>query len=324
MSEIIQTQNRSDIPDNPDVEDVGENEVVIDEEFADLPEEIGATLSNPLFDVYFEELGEKHGIQPELRPTLAACTQLVMEGVLPPTDYIGTLMEELNIDRAKAALIAQDINRDIFSPVKDALKEVHKLLPSQKTETDIAPRPVALEKAPTATIPLSAAQTPPQATAPLPQSPMASTQKDSLPHVPPAKDTSTPAPKTIMYNPPVSNPETPQPEKSVLEQKLAGIFRSNTGVMMQPGVSAGPAQHERPIPPPPVFVNTSVQQAPVQSVQVAPIGVPRPPTPKPPSTSLQAIPPQNLSGQARPPAPPLKAPPLAPGADPYREPLLPQ
>ncbi len=125
MSQSIQT-------DEDEVVDLADDEIVIEEEFLHLPKEIATTLSDPAFDLYCNGVAKKHDIPEEKYFDLALCTQYVMSGETTPSEYVKELMATLHIDQPKAALIAQEINKDLFSPLKDALKELHGL--NKKTD----------------------------------------------------------------------------------------------------------------------------------------------------------------------------------------------
>ena len=132
-----------------EVLDLAEDEIVIEEEFLHLPKEIATTLSDPAFDVYSSAVAKKHNIPEEKYFDLALCTQYVMSGETAPSEYVKELMTILDIDQPKAALIAQEINKDLFSPLKNALKELHGLNKndSVKKEESTPASPLAKESA---------------------------------------------------------------------------------------------------------------------------------------------------------------------------------
>lgn len=58
---------------------------------------------------------------------IARLTGRVLLGVLPPNRFISALADHLQIDKQAAADVAQDINREIFFPVRESLKELYGL-----------------------------------------------------------------------------------------------------------------------------------------------------------------------------------------------------
>lgn len=107
------------------ITNIDDNESIIDEEYLHLPEEVGATLSDPAFDGYCDELAERYHVNENLRGGVALATELVMTGELPPKNYVEALMAALDIPQERAARIAQEVNNAIFNPIKDALLKVH-------------------------------------------------------------------------------------------------------------------------------------------------------------------------------------------------------
>lgn len=110
------------------------------------PEAILETLSSESFAENVERIAGKFGLNEMEAGFLQRITTNLMLGVIRPTDFVTKLLDELDVDREKAAYIAQDVNREIFAPVKDALKEVHKVPPSERPGTEAAPRPITMSR----------------------------------------------------------------------------------------------------------------------------------------------------------------------------------
>ncbi len=207
--------------DEDEVVDLADDEIVIEEEFLHLPKEIATTLSDPAFDLYCNGVAKKYDIPEEKYFDLALCTQYVMSGETTPSEYVKELMATLHIDQPKAALIAQEINKDLFSPLKDALKELYGL--NKKTD--------AIKPNSTVFIPpviKAVATTPVTTTNPTPITP---TSVIKEPQVTPAQVIA-----------PTPMPET-KPVLNTLETKLGEAFTIKKDVMFtQPGVASTVAQ----------------------------------------------------------------------------------
>ncbi len=93
--------------------------------WAELPIAIREILSREDTAEKIEAIGEKQGLPIMERGFLVRITANLMRGVITPVAFVETIADELSVSREKAAYLAQDINRDIFSLVKDALQEVH-------------------------------------------------------------------------------------------------------------------------------------------------------------------------------------------------------
>ena len=68
------------------------------------------------------DIGKKYDLLVDKIGELASETMYLMLGVTHPNDFVGNLAERLRVDRATAGKIADDINREIFSPVREHLR----------------------------------------------------------------------------------------------------------------------------------------------------------------------------------------------------------
>lgn len=93
--------------------------------WANLPEEIRDLLTSDEMVDKISEIGARQGAAEMEQGFLVRICANLMMGILPPADFVNTIATELDLSRDKAAYIAQEINRDIFSGVKEALKTVH-------------------------------------------------------------------------------------------------------------------------------------------------------------------------------------------------------
>ena len=117
-----------------------------------LPPEIRDILSSEATVELVENIGIKHGLSEVEQGFLLRITGKLLKGVLPPTTFIKELEANIDIPRERAAYIAQEINRDIFNDVKDALKSLYGVGASttlevpHDTHTGLAPAPTATAK----------------------------------------------------------------------------------------------------------------------------------------------------------------------------------
>lgn len=168
--------------------------------FARLPEEIRDLITSEDFNDRIEIIAKKHGLDEDQTGTLIRTTVRLLIGVIPPTQFVLAVTENIEVERDKAALIAQDINRDIFNPVKEELKQVH-ALGADASGAAVKPAPAAPA---------------PALAPPLPQvSPKPPTVGAVLPKLSPSA-------------PSAQTPPTPHlaaPSQSIFEQKMGGTFR---------------------------------------------------------------------------------------------------
>ena len=93
--------------------------------WVELPLEIRELLSDEKTVETIEKIGEQQGLPPMERGFLVRICANLMRGIIVPNVFVNTIADELDISRDKSAILAQEINRVIFSPVKDALRAVH-------------------------------------------------------------------------------------------------------------------------------------------------------------------------------------------------------
>ena len=82
-------------------------------------------------------LGQKNGLTIDQIGEIASETGYVMLGVTHPGDFVRNLKQKLNIDQEKAREIAEDINREIFRPIREHLKDLHKITDLEMGEVPV-------------------------------------------------------------------------------------------------------------------------------------------------------------------------------------------
>lgn len=197
-----------------------------------LPPQVKDAIFSPETTDIFDAIKEKQGLTDEQREIMSVYTGFLMMGVLPPEKYVSTLIEKMGIDREKVASIAQTINRDLFNPIKDVLKEVHAMQKNDATQT-----PVEEKVAPIST---------PATVVAAPQSaPVVSTMPQAVasPIVPPPV-AATPTPTTQGVQAGVSTNDSAggatQPHiGSIFEQKLGGEFRLKSDAVVYSDQAGG-------------------------------------------------------------------------------------
>jgi hypothetical protein len=173
-------------------------------------------------------IGKKHGLLIDAIGTIATVTGYVMVGLLNPQSFTARLAEELGIPALKAREIAEDINEQVFKPIREHMLKIHDM----PAEADVAQIP----KAPTP--PASFAQAP---TAPT-VAPMIFPEKLRS-----AQPLQSPAPAQQQVMPPII--QTQKPETPTIVPTPAPPQNQTLGGMMKP-TFAEPIK-SRPIPPAP-------------------------------------------------------------------------
>ena len=128
--------------------------------YAELPPNLREAYGSIKTTEILEEIGKKHGLHIDKIGELVDETGYVMLGVTPPGEFITKLEGAAGIDRTKAKEIAFDVNEQVFKPIRDALKRVHRVgeykndpLLNLKPETSVAPQPHTPVAAPSSLLP---------------------------------------------------------------------------------------------------------------------------------------------------------------------------
>ncbi|MDO8555405.1 MAG: hypothetical protein Q7R75_02470 [bacterium] len=100
------------------------------------------TLPQDLKDVYFSEetaekltaIGKTNKLRTDQIGLLADETGLVMLGLIPTSEYITKLAEHMEIVPELAKKIAEEVNSQIFSQVREAMQKIHGIQGVQKEQ----------------------------------------------------------------------------------------------------------------------------------------------------------------------------------------------
>lgn len=134
-----------------------------------IPKELSDLIANPATFETVEKIGVKFGLNRVEIGLLAQVTGSLLVGEISPNQFIATLVDYLTVPQEKAMLIAQEINRDIFNSVKEALKQLHNVAQEKGAEKPAAavstpqqavaaPKTVAAQKPSTQNTPIPEAQ----------------------------------------------------------------------------------------------------------------------------------------------------------------------
>lgn len=94
------------------------------EHYEKLPQELQDAIFSEITAQKIEVIANNHNAG-RLVSEIARLTGRVMLGILPLNHFIQALSEHIGVDQQTATSIAQDINRYIFFPVRDALRLIY-------------------------------------------------------------------------------------------------------------------------------------------------------------------------------------------------------
>src|SRR3989338_5445457 len=92
-----------------------------------LPDDVQKAVASVEVTKQIQTIGQKHQLHVDTVGALLDETQRIMKGETHPKDYIRNLTKRLSVQDTKAKEIAVDINEQIFRPVRESLKKIHKI-----------------------------------------------------------------------------------------------------------------------------------------------------------------------------------------------------
>ena len=112
---------------------------IIGESYKRLPFDLKKAIVSGETRQQVQAIADRHHLLYEQVADLETETALVMLGLRPPADFITNVKGALNLPEEKARAIAEDINTEIFRPVRESLKKIHNI---SETPPPIPPIPV--------------------------------------------------------------------------------------------------------------------------------------------------------------------------------------
>jgi len=193
-------------------------------QFESIPEDVRAAISSIRVVEQLQEIGKKHRLHIDKIDVLFDEAGAVMLGLTHPRDFIGKLAQKLDIDKEKAKKIAQNVNEEIFKPIRKSLKKIHRIAegqPIQPTTKPEVPTPEGVGLP--ADLPVRGTQAEASAQAGKIQPPII---KPQIPHrEAPEKLDKEKVLKEIEKEPAFAKATAGEEEKDIVEEKLKGAFR---------------------------------------------------------------------------------------------------
>ena len=256
--------------------------------FPTLPEEIKTLLLSPDFNDRIEIVAKKHGFNEDQTGTLIRITARLLIGVISPSQFVSSIIENTEVERETASFVAQEINRDIFNPIKDALIELHSVDKSNAVQQVASPTERPLGTAaivPSAPIVPDLSVLPAHANDPIPVARVAPSIAAAVAPYIPLAAVSKPLPSfsvaQALGNIPSTGSSQSSTEESempkahvgtiaasatdreqsgnILEDKLGGSYRMKTETSNSVGTPTLPLSPTQVIPPPPQATKAPAQ-----------------------------------------------------------------
>src|SRR3989338_2674258 len=142
---------------------------IIGESYKRLPFDLKKAIVSGETRQQVQAIADRHHLLYEQVADLETETALVMLGLRPQADFITNVKGALNLPEEKARAIAEDINTEIFRPVRESLKKIHGITSDQQPTTS-NPQPItqttpvipAIPKPPTPVVPKPPIPPPPK------------------------------------------------------------------------------------------------------------------------------------------------------------------
>jgi len=96
-------------------------------QFNSLPKDVRDAILSVGLNEKLENISKTYALRIDQMTALENETLFVMMGLEPPGKYIANLKRELEIEEVLARKIAEDINAQIFRPIKESLKKIHRV-----------------------------------------------------------------------------------------------------------------------------------------------------------------------------------------------------
>ncbi|OGZ06206.1 MAG: hypothetical protein A2845_00140 [Candidatus Lloydbacteria bacterium RIFCSPHIGHO2_01_FULL_49_22] len=133
--------------------------------YRSLPDDLQDVIFSPQTSEYYDAIATKFVLSTAQRKSLSHQSSLLLMGVTQPQQFVIALTDELKISREQAALIAQDLNLNIFNSVKGSLTALY----TETTPSTISGSGTASAPQATTTVerPIIVTPTPPTPTRPV-------------------------------------------------------------------------------------------------------------------------------------------------------------
>src|SRR3990167_1025942 len=117
------------------------NREFIKEKFEKLPKNLKAAIIAVDYREKITRVGKNFQLNTDKIVALENEITFVMTGLEHPSKFIGNIAKALNLPEEKARAIAEDINTEIFRPVRESLKKIHGITSDQQPTTS-NPQPI--------------------------------------------------------------------------------------------------------------------------------------------------------------------------------------
>ena len=115
---------------------------IIKESYKRLPFDLKKAIVSSETRQHIQAVVEKHQLNSDQAADLETEIAIVLLGLRSPADFIVNVKNALNVPAEKARAIADDINTEIFRPIRESLKKIHGIseTPTSPLKPELASR----------------------------------------------------------------------------------------------------------------------------------------------------------------------------------------
>ncbi|MFH1979085.1 MAG: hypothetical protein ABII97_01725 [Patescibacteria group bacterium] len=122
----------------------------LDSLYKKLPEDVQEAYFSANTSEVLQTIGKRNGLNIERTGQLADEVGLFMLGIIGPKDFVRKIADKLGAEKESAQKIAQEINEQIFSKIRESLKMIHSKSPkNEKMVGNNTEQPKVKEEIPT-------------------------------------------------------------------------------------------------------------------------------------------------------------------------------
>ncbi len=121
---------------------LNEETITVKSNFHALPDNLKIHIASAETAEAVRIISQKHQFSENQVPQLSHITAMILIGEINIVNFVKTLQEKFELKEESARQLARDINQEIFLPVKEDLKKIHKVPEWPREKETIPDRPV--------------------------------------------------------------------------------------------------------------------------------------------------------------------------------------
>lgn len=191
----------------------------IEQRLAELPQDVRDAVLSAQLGEHVREIGQRHALHIDQAGVLEDEVMLVMLGFFKPEDFSNQIAAQLRIPAADADAIAQEVNQQIFLPIRESMKRFAESKTSPAPLQNKAPAVVVTEPAQDRPAGGSATTVVPPANVPIKI--VSASTENQLPRMPQQDQAAVPQNRSDGLAQASSTPSMPNAEKMLTQTTVA-------------------------------------------------------------------------------------------------------